>query len=58
MRQFKLIALPIAAIAILLSPISSSAQANYPSKPISFIVPYGAGGGADSRSRQIAQKGV
>ena len=44
------------AIAILVSPISSSAQANYPSKPISFIVPYGAGGGADSRSRQIAQK--
>ena len=31
-------------------------QANYPSKPINFIVPYGAGGGADSRSRQIAQK--
>ncbi|QWD83104.1 tripartite tricarboxylate transporter substrate binding protein [Polynucleobacter sp. MWH-P3-07-1] len=29
---------------------------NYPSKPINFIVPYGAGGGADSRSRQIAQK--
>ncbi len=27
---------------------------NYPTKPISFIVPYGAGGGADSRSRQIA----
>jgi len=27
---------------------------NYPSKPINFIVPYGAGGGADSRSRQIA----
>ena len=32
------------------------AQTNYPSKPINFIVPYGAGGGADSRSRQIAQK--
>ena len=32
------------------------AQNNYPSKPINFIVPYGAGGGADSRSRQIAQK--
>ena len=29
---------------------------NYPSKPINFIVPYGAGGGADSRSRQITQK--
>ena len=26
----------------------------YPSKPITFIVPYGAGGGADSRSRQVA----
>ena len=29
------------------------AENAYPSKPISFIVPYGAGGGADSRSRQI-----
>jgi len=35
---------------------TSFAQSNYPSKPINFIVPYGAGGGADSRSRQIAQK--
>ena len=32
----------------------SHAQGSYPSKPINFIVPYGAGGGADSRSRQIA----
>jgi tripartite-type tricarboxylate transporter receptor subunit TctC len=32
------------------------AQANYPSKPINLIVPYGAGGSADSRSRQLAQK--
>jgi tripartite-type tricarboxylate transporter receptor subunit TctC len=37
-------------------PPSSFAQSNYPNKPINFIVPYGAGGGADSRSRQIAQK--
>ena len=56
MRLFKLIALPTLAITTLLSPITSSAQANYPNKPINFIVPYGAGGGADSRSRQIAQK--
>jgi tripartite-type tricarboxylate transporter receptor subunit TctC len=35
---------------------SSFAQSNYPNKPINFIVPYGAGGGADSRSRQIALK--
>ncbi len=39
----------------MLSP-ASFAQSNYPTKPINFIVPYGAGGGADSRSRQIAQK--
>lgn len=32
------------------------AQNNYPNKPIYFIVPYGAGGSADSRSRQITQK--
>ena len=32
------------------------AQVYYPIKPINFIVPYGAGGGADARSRQIAQK--
>ncbi len=56
MRLFKLIALPTLAITTLMSPITSSAQANYPNKPINFIVPYGAGGGADSRSRQIAQK--
>jgi hypothetical protein len=31
-------------------------QADYPNKPISFIVPYAAGGGADSRSRQIGQQ--
>jgi len=35
---------------------TSFAQSNYPSKSINFIVPYGAGGGADSRSRQIALK--
>ena len=35
---------------------TAQAQAGYPNKPINFIVPYGAGGGADSRSRQIAQK--
>jgi tripartite-type tricarboxylate transporter receptor subunit TctC len=45
----------IAALSLgaILSPVSF-AQSNYPTKPINFIVPYGAGGGADSRSRQIA----
>jgi len=40
---------------IVCSALSAFAQSAYPSKPINFIVPYGAGGGADSRSRQIAQ---
>jgi len=45
----------VLSLGAILSP-SSFAQSNYPTKPINFIVPYGAGGGADSRSRQIAQK--
>jgi tripartite-type tricarboxylate transporter receptor subunit TctC len=32
------------------------AQNGYPNKAINFIVPYGAGGSADSRSRQLSQK--
>ena len=32
-----------------------AALADYPNQPINFIVPYGAGGGVDSRSRQISQ---
>ena len=43
-------------IPLLLVATKVFAQADYPSKPISFIVPYGAGGGADSRSRQIGQQ--
>lgn len=42
-------------VPILLGCFSSKvfSQSEYPTKPITFIVPYGAGGGADSRSRQI-----
>jgi tripartite-type tricarboxylate transporter receptor subunit TctC len=51
----KFIFLSLASFSLLASSLAL-AQANYPTKPINFIVPYGAGGGADSRSRQIAQK--
>lgn len=34
----------------------AKAQAGYPNKPITFVVPYAAGGGSDARSRQIAQR--
>ena len=47
-------------VAMLFSAIASigsaHAQTSYPSKPINLVVPYGAGGSADSRSRQLAQK--
>jgi len=51
----KFISLSITGLSLTLSSLAF-AQANYPTKPINFVVPYGAGGGADSRSRQIAQK--
>ena len=55
--NFKWIAGHLAVFCITLLEISNAhAQASYPNKSINFIVPYGAGGGADSRSRQIAQK--
>ena len=55
MNLFKLIFISLAGMASL-SSSATFAQASYPNKPITFVVPYGAGGGADSRSRQIAQK--
>ena len=55
MRFIQRIFLVGLSLGVILSP-TSFAQSNYPTKPINFIVPYGAGGGADSRSRQIAQK--
>jgi tripartite-type tricarboxylate transporter receptor subunit TctC len=36
--------------------LTAQAQNTYPSKSINLVVPYGAGGNADSRSRQLAQK--
>ncbi|QKM64180.1 ABC transporter substrate-binding protein [Polynucleobacter tropicus] len=55
LKPIKLFAFLFLGVATLATP-TAFAQANYPNKPINFIVPYGAGGGADSRSRQIAQK--
>ncbi|MEI2414744.1 tripartite tricarboxylate transporter substrate binding protein [Orrella sp. JC864] len=34
----------------------AAAQASYPSQPITFVVPYAAGGSSDTRARQLAQK--
>ena len=54
MKQFNIWNLSV--VAYLIFGLRSAWADNYPSKPINFIVPYGAGGGADARSRQIAQK--
>jgi tripartite-type tricarboxylate transporter receptor subunit TctC len=39
----------------LLVPAWAPAQEKYPSKPITWVCPYAAGGNADSRSRQVAK---
>ena len=52
MKSLKIVML-FAALLIIAKP---QAQTNYPTKPITVVVPYGAGGSADSRSRQLAQK--
>ncbi|MBU3636818.1 tripartite tricarboxylate transporter substrate binding protein [Polynucleobacter sp. es-MAR-4] len=46
----------ITSCAVLLCVSAPRAQTQYPNKPITVVVPYGAGGSADSRSRQLAQK--
>jgi tripartite-type tricarboxylate transporter receptor subunit TctC len=55
MKLTSLLSVTIAGAALSLA-LTSQAQNSYPSKSINLIVPYGAGGSADSRSRQLAQK--
>ncbi len=43
-------------VAIASSPVSSGLAQNFPTKPIRFIVPFPAGGGADLWARVIGQK--
>ena len=43
------------AASAVIGPRAGWAQDKYPSKPISFICPYAAGGNADQRSRQIGR---
>jgi tripartite-type tricarboxylate transporter receptor subunit TctC len=57
-RLFKFNRLLISAIlmSVALPLFAQNSIKPYPNKPITFIVAYGAGGGADSRSRQIANE--
>jgi putative tricarboxylic transport membrane protein len=40
-------------LALLLTPLLAAAQEKFPSRPIDFVVTWGAGGGADAMARQL-----
>lgn len=48
--------LTVALAALPMLGAAQEAAANYPSKPITLIVPYAAGGSSDARARQVAEK--
>ncbi len=45
----------VLAAALLICALPALAQSNYPNKPITWIIPYAAGGNADLRTREIAR---
>ena len=55
MRKLRVLVLSLTALAFLISSISL-AWAAYPEKPIEFIIPFGAGGGADIEGRLLAKE--
>ena len=47
--------LPILLFVLTLLTFTQSSYAEYPNKPIKFIIPFGAGGGADIEGRLLAK---
>ena len=47
------LATAIAALSFATTALPAAAQANYPSRPITLIVPWGAGGGTDATARIV-----
>ena len=50
------LALALVAAAVSALPVTAFAQAQYPNRPIRFIVPYPPGGGTDFTAREIGQR--
>lgn len=53
-RSFKLTAAIFGSVALAVIGLSGGIHAEYPEKPIDFIIPFGAGGGADIEGRLLA----
>jgi tripartite-type tricarboxylate transporter receptor subunit TctC len=54
LRKLLTLGIYAAAIAFGTLPVSDSAFAEYPERPVTWIVPWGAGGGTDATSRMLA----
>jgi tripartite-type tricarboxylate transporter receptor subunit TctC len=57
MKRFAalLLAVPLSAVALLAAPIAAQAQ-SWPTRPVKFVVPFGAGGPADIYARFLGQR--
>lgn len=56
MKRSKFVALSLAALTALVLPASASAQSDWPSKPVTFIVPYPPGGLNDAIARVVGDR--
>src|SRR5690606_10332461 len=53
MNRRSILSLGVAAAAVAMLPFATPAMAQYPDRPVTIIVPWGAGGGTDATARII-----
>lgn len=56
LRHHILATLSVALSALTVTPVAAQANAGYPSKPVTLVVPYAPGGGADAIARVVGQE--